>query len=231
MKQMMMKLHANMNLIFDMDDAHDYYDDAVIVVANSLVGAALALVVVVVAVFQPGPSLHPLHSRSLRRPSWRQGPLVLTWVPHTSGDACRTAYGEKHHSTKTNCGVENSHGLTWTTTQSTVPVPVDGENEGSHSVFGLRNAITSIFAIFRNGVCSQKMMQQTYKHRCSVFVSFGMWQGTHCISKNIEFSQIWPMNVYVLQVYADTCTNISLAVRQLSKRVYIGSRGSQEKRV
>ncbi len=99
MKQMMMKLHANMNmnLIFDMDDAHDYYDDehddAVIVVANSLVGAALALVVVVVAVFQPGPSLHPLHSRSLRRPSWRQGPLVLTWVLHTSGDACRTAYG------------------------------------------------------------------------------------------------------------------------------------------
>ena len=43
--------------------------------------------------------------------------------------------------------------LTWTTTQNTVLV--DGENEGSHSVFFWKNMQLNLFcSIFQNGVCS-----------------------------------------------------------------------------
>ena len=151
--------------------------------------------------------------------------LQVIATPELASRATSTDVGSAH---KWGClpnGVwENSHGLTWTTTQSTVLV--DGENEGSHSGLGEKHAIKSI--LFHLPTWGLFSWEWSNKYRNWICVSFGKWQ-LICMSKSIPFLALWRMSMFcsVLQVYTDTCTNISLAVRQLSFRYFAwrGSRG------
>ena len=98
--------------------------------------------------------------------------LQVIATPELASRATSTDVGSAH---KWGClpnGVwENSHGLTWATTQSTVLV--EGANEGSHSVFWEKHVIKSIFAIFQNGVCSLENDPTNIETGCMFLLASG----------------------------------------------------------